>query len=101
MKKETKNERGRRGKESLSLKRKLTKETLSLERNVWLGREASPGKVGKINSRGFEMKRVFIVCPVCGQVRVIPRLQKIEFLFFYPELLYQIVINFKKWGVQR
>jgi len=32
MKKETKNERGRKGKGLLSLKRKLIKETLSLER---------------------------------------------------------------------
>ena len=43
MKKETKNERGRKGKGLLSLKRKLIKETLLEKRNVWLGREASLG----------------------------------------------------------
>jgi len=47
MKKETKNERGRRGKESLSLKRKLTKETLLEERSVCMGRKARQSKVGK------------------------------------------------------
>jgi len=31
-----------------------------MKRSVWLGREASPGKVGKINSRGFEMTKVVI-----------------------------------------
>ena len=47
MKKETKNERGRRGKGLLSLKRKLIKETLLEKRSVCMGRKAMQSKVGK------------------------------------------------------
>jgi len=47
MEKETKNERGRRGKELLFFEKKVIKETLLDERSVCMGRKARQSKVGK------------------------------------------------------